>query len=200
LAFVHLDGVVTVVDALNAPGQLRSHLASTLRTQLDAAHLIVLSKTDLVSDEAVAGLFDELATLVPGRPIIRSSDALACEVLLGCSLRGARVPPQAHAHDIAFHSRDFDADQAFNRRQLEERLSKLPAGIVRIKGWCRLSGQTLVEVQLVGRRWTVQDAACIASNATGLTVIATDEKDLDIAEQLLGSGARTGSKSSASEG
>jgi G3E family GTPase len=68
-----LDGVVCVVDAVNAAGMLDDSPEAIL--QIVAADCIVLSKTDLVGASAqVAVLRDRLGELAPGIPVLDSSD------------------------------------------------------------------------------------------------------------------------------
>jgi G3E family GTPase len=70
-----LDGVITLVDAVNANATLDAH-AEALR-QVVAADLIVLSKTDLANADEVANLKQRLAQLNPGIPCL---DAVRGEV------------------------------------------------------------------------------------------------------------------------
>jgi G3E family GTPase len=82
-----LDGVITVVDAVNAGATLDQHMESV--KQVAVADRIVLSKTDLVGEdqEAVRRLRTRLGTLNPAAPIL---DAAAGEAtprsLIGCGL------------------------------------------------------------------------------------------------------------------
>jgi len=61
-----LDGIVTVVDAVHAMGQLDAH-AEAVR-QVAMADRIVLSKTDLAGD--TAALLSRLRGLNPGAPVV----------------------------------------------------------------------------------------------------------------------------------
>ena len=185
LLFVRLDGVVTVVDTLNATEQLGSELAQTLLSQLDAAHLIVLSKTELADEDVTIQLTEQLAIIAPGRPIIRTSSNIDHDVLLGCAQRGARLPAPRRSHCVDFCTRVVSTDGRFSHRQLERILAALPTGIVRIKGWCRFSDASVAEVQMVGRRWTMTDVTGLRHRETALTLIATDEQDLHIADRML---------------
>jgi G3E family GTPase len=84
-----LDGVITVVDAVNAGATLDQHMESV--KQIAVADRIVLTKTDLLSAveqlEAVRGLRARLGALNPAAPIL---DAAAGEAtpgnLIGCGL------------------------------------------------------------------------------------------------------------------
>jgi G3E family GTPase len=82
----HLDGVITVVDAVNGSATLDQHLEAV--KQVAVADRIVLAKTDLMtSDSAKAELLPRLHALNPAAPIL---DAAAGEAtparLLDCGL------------------------------------------------------------------------------------------------------------------
>jgi G3E family GTPase len=82
-----LDGVITVVDAVNAGATLDQHMESV--KQVAVADRIVLTKTDLLGEdqEAVRRLRARLGALNPAAPIL---DAAAGEAtpqsLIGCGL------------------------------------------------------------------------------------------------------------------
>jgi G3E family GTPase len=86
---LRLDGVITVVDAVNADATLDAHLESV--KQVAVADRIVLTKTDLLPapqrQEAVQALRARLAALNPAAPVL---DAAAGEAspqnLIGCGL------------------------------------------------------------------------------------------------------------------
>lgn len=65
-----LDGVVAVVDAVNAPWQLDQQFESV--KQVAVADRIVLSKTDLAPDDATAALSERLYAINPAAPILRA--------------------------------------------------------------------------------------------------------------------------------
>lgn len=86
-----LDGVVTLVDAVNGMATLDAH-PEALR-QVVAADRLVLSKTDIASDpDAVAALRRRLGELNPGSAIL-SPDAPAQE-LVGAGLYDLAERPQ----------------------------------------------------------------------------------------------------------
>ncbi|HAA91054.1 MAG TPA: GTP-binding protein [Rhodospirillaceae bacterium] len=59
-----LDSVVTVVDAVNGPGQLDNHFESV--KQAAVADRIVLSKVDIAKSDMIADIRDRLLKLNPG--------------------------------------------------------------------------------------------------------------------------------------
>ena len=74
--------VITTVDAVHAAGQLTRHAES--RKQVALADRLVLTKTDLVGETAVAALAESLAEVNPAAELCFAEDAAAnADVLLG---------------------------------------------------------------------------------------------------------------------
>ena len=65
-----LDGIVTTVDAVNAPGQLDTQHESV--KQAAVADRIVMTKSDLVGADKISDLEDRLRRINPGAPIHRA--------------------------------------------------------------------------------------------------------------------------------
>lgn len=65
-----LDGVIAVVDAVNAPWQLDQQFESV--KQVAVADRIVLSKTDLAPAAAVAALEERLFAINPAAPVLKA--------------------------------------------------------------------------------------------------------------------------------
>lgn len=89
-----LDGVVTLVDAVNGMATLDAH--EEARRQVVAADRLVLTKTDLATSEAAAALRERIAALNPGTEIL-APDAAADE-LLGAGLYDLAKRPEALRH------------------------------------------------------------------------------------------------------
>jgi G3E family GTPase len=86
---LRLDGVITVVDAVNAAATLDEHMESV--KQVAVADRIVLTKTDLLGaaerPEAVQKLRARLAALNPAAPVLDAAAGGASpEDLIGCGL------------------------------------------------------------------------------------------------------------------
>jgi G3E family GTPase len=121
-----LDGVVTVIDAVNGLATLDAH-AEALK-QAAVADRIVLTKTDLINapegQTALAALRARLAALNPAAPVIEASAASVAQ-LTNCGLYDAerKIPDvkrwlaaEAYAHDHDHHhdvNRHNDAIRAF---------------------------------------------------------------------------------------
>jgi G3E family GTPase len=78
-----LDGVVTVVDAVNGMSTLNAHIEAV--KQVAVADRIVLTKTDLLKGRNVADVKARLKALSPGAAIIEAASA-AASTLLNCGL------------------------------------------------------------------------------------------------------------------
>jgi G3E family GTPase len=113
-----LDGVVTVVDAVNGAATLDAHVEAV--KQAAVADRIVLAKTDLIDTperrEAMAALRTRLAALNPAAPVIEAANA-SVKQLIGCGLYDAerKIPDvkrwlaeEAYAHDDHHHHHDVN--------------------------------------------------------------------------------------------
>jgi len=121
-----LDGVATVVDAVNGAETLDAHHEAV--KQAAVADRIVLTKTDLIETavrrEALAALRERLAALNPAAPVIKASDTNVTQ-LINCGLYDAtrKIPDvkrwlaaEAYAHDHHHHhdvNRHDDRIRAF---------------------------------------------------------------------------------------
>src|SRR3954447_12419479 len=103
-----LDGVVTVIDAVNGAATLDAHTEAL--KQVAVADRIVLTKTDLL-DAPPAGLLARLAALNPAAPVIEVANASVAK-LVNCGLYDTerKIPDvkrwlaaEAYAHDHHHH-------------------------------------------------------------------------------------------------
>ena len=108
-----LDGVVTVVDAVNGAATLDAHIEAV--KQIAVADRIVLTKTDLIDSperrDAATTLRARLAALNPAAPVIEAASASVSQ-LIDCGLYDAerKIPDvkrwlaeEAYAHDDDHH-------------------------------------------------------------------------------------------------
>ena len=113
-----LDGVVTVVDAVNGAATLDAHIEAV--KQAGVADRIVLTKTDLIDTperrHAAALLRERLAALNPAAPVIEAASASVSQ-LIDCGLYDAerKIPDvkrwlaeEAYAHDDHHHHHDVN--------------------------------------------------------------------------------------------
>jgi G3E family GTPase len=142
-----LDGVITVVDAVNAAATLDQHLESI--KQVAVADRIVLTKTDLLgakNQPALRRLLARLAALNPAAPIVdAAADEATPQDLINCGLfdPGGKIPdvrrwlaeeayaaeapqgihePHTHQESRAAQDTDQDHDHDHDRNRHDERI------------------------------------------------------------------------------
>jgi G3E family GTPase len=113
-----LDGVVTVVDAVNGAATLEAHVEAV--KQVAVADRIVLTKTDLVDSperrDAAGRLRTRIAALNPAAPVIEAAKASVSQ-LVDCGLYDPErktpdvkrwLAEEAYAHDEHHHHQDVN--------------------------------------------------------------------------------------------
>ena len=99
--FYRLDGVITTIDAINAPDQFDRQFESV--KQAAVADRIVLTKADLASADRIAALEERLRRLNPAAPILQVKHGeVAAERLLDAGL----FNPALKSPDVAGWLRD----------------------------------------------------------------------------------------------
>ena len=155
-----LDAIITVVDPTSQPHLFSDRLvAPILRRQLDAAHIIAISKTTTETDLTI--LLADFRHLAPGRPVIALNECLnISEILLGSRLKGARPEPskQPHIYDD-FKSTVIEWSAPINTDSLFQLLEHIPESVYRIKGWLTAwenKGYVRYLLQAAGPRWRIE--------------------------------------------
>lgn len=154
---LHVDGVITLVDAENFDRNLDS--AEAAFQQIAAADLLLVNKTDLV-DPAIPGLIARgIRVINPRARILHCVAAgVPLAVILGSRLpgRAASLPPGADQHDHqhgGFESLAFFPAAPLDPARLAHWLATLPTNVFRAKGFVRLAGEDgQVAVSAVGNR------------------------------------------------
>ena len=130
-----LDAIVTVVDALHAPQQLAAHHEA--QEQVGFADRILLSKTDLVTEQETQALIARVRKINPRAPV-RKADFGKTELDQILDIRGfdltaiLDIEPDfltdvSHEHDDDISSFVFRSTRPFNMEKLEEFLGGLLA-------------------------------------------------------------------------
>ena len=196
-----VDGVVTVVDALalsegrvtidedavaaqRAADDSLDHddpIEEVFEDQLACADLVVLSKSDLVSPEALAGIEARLRSVLrTGVNIVRSKGDMAARA-------GHHGEEEAHDHD------DFDSivvmpSAAASVDAMRVRVSNTLnlAGVLRVKGHARIADKAApIVVQGVGGRVDLAFARPDVKQAEHLVVIGLKGFDGDAVRRAL---------------
>ena len=157
-----LEGIVTVVDAAEAHRMDQDYL---MRRQVTAADLILLNKTDLVSEEMAERRAHDLRSIAPRAQVVRTVDcSVPARVVLDPSrttydwLWETETEVNFNETDHAFCTMAFNAPWPVDRTALESNLANMPAGVLRAKGFIYFKDRPKEPclLQMVGRRWTLE--------------------------------------------
>ena len=138
-----LDAVITVVDAAN----VKRHLAETevAGAQIEAADFLVVNKTDLVDDTALAAVERRLTRLNPRAERFRSvRGALDSEVLFATGVAAYRQRAQHPTNHLAadgIGSFVYHSARPLRQEAFERVLGRLPRDVLRAKGIVRFAGR-----------------------------------------------------------
>lgn len=173
-----VDSVIALVD-LEAYPRLRGKSAHLARRQVASSDLVLLNKTDLVSDQECSAVRASLENWVSRVRFLKCSQArVPLDLLLGRSRFDASqlatgTPVAVHLHQPGEHCHDHHSEEhlvlqvwtfeeagRFRARALATTLKTLPLGCYRAKGFVRLQeeGERTFEVQLCGTRLDIRES------------------------------------------
>ena len=175
-----LDGVAVLVDASQYLAQVDSDpIGQYVRRQVQAADLLVVTKTDLVDEATLEEVSDRLKVKASGCRIIHSTSPTALAALVEL---GGRQPVSevATPETSLFDSHTVELMPTDDMQSVES-LQEVVAGlvsddaVVRVKGIVETTDAGLQLVQAVGSRCSVTQLTQ-AENAepTGLVIIRVD--------------------------
>lgn len=128
-----LDGVITLVDAVNGAATLDAHVEAV--KQVAVADRIVLAKADLANDpDHVAALCNRIRTINPGAQVFEVTDREAGAAgLLACGLYSAeskspdvaRWLGEATGHDHHAHDHDHHGHDHGHHHRHDERIRSI---------------------------------------------------------------------------
>lgn len=155
-----LDSIVVVADAETTRQRAGdAYVGDLVRLQLAAADVIVLSKTDLIDDEACRQTRCWIEAEVPGARLLTVPDAsLFTRLLLTEASTAARPVQPGRDHAQMFATWSFSRVQPLDGAALREAIAALPPAVVRAKGIVSLTEapSDRFVLQLVGRRWSLE--------------------------------------------
>jgi len=145
-AGLQLDGVITLVDALNVERFLSE--TEVAHAQIAAADFLVINKIDLASEPSLRALERRLGRLNPRALQLRSvRGAIDSDVLFATGVAAyrerARAQPSEgrHLDREGFGSFVYRGVGQLDQAAFERVLERLPADLIRAKGIVRLSGR-----------------------------------------------------------
>lgn len=167
LTQTRLDGVVTVVDA-DALIRFPSW-GQTTRMQLQAADLILLNKTDLVSAAEAERLEKDIRRLTPA-PLLRTLHSQVDPALL-FGIGSSKAPlSSGHRHQPEVESFTFTTSHPLERQKFEQFANSLPPSVYRAKGFVRFADGSAL-FNFVNGRWSLEAAG---EEETALVFIGPD--------------------------
>ncbi len=169
------DATLVLLDAETARKLARDKfLSDTILRQLAEADLVVLNKTDLVSQEIRADLCAWLGETAPRAKIVQTVfGALASEIAFGNFAHSAFVADAPAAHAGAQpKSLSFELNRAVDVPRLAAALSADALDLVRAKGFLRDADGAWKLLQIVGRRADITDARAPEDGVGRLVCIA----------------------------
>jgi G3E family GTPase len=167
-----LEPIVVVADATSLLRQLDDRwVADTVRQQIAAAELVVLSKTDLTGDAGAAEVRAAIRAIRPEARLVDARDGALSDGMLRFSVGAPRrfradTPP---AHE--FSTWHWLPAQPLDRGLLRSVLHALPASVLRVKGFCLLAPEAEPHLlQFAAGQWTLTPAP---APQLGLVAIGT---------------------------
>jgi G3E family GTPase len=161
---VKLDAVVTVVDAetlRERAGDAR--LGDLVTRQIEAADVVLLNKTDLVTDERRSEAREWIRTRAPDARIAEGEfGKVPAPILIGvgesfleAEAKTTTKGQPGHHHDDELETWTFSSLTPLDRTSLIETIESLPGTVLRAKGILQLEDdpEHRVIFQLVGKRW-----------------------------------------------
>lgn len=170
---VRLDGVITVVD-LDMMVRFPK-LGKTTKMQIEDADLLLLNKIDLVSEQELSIVISKLLEINPKASIIKTHLSQAdCNLLFGLSRKkDAQFPAQTHT--LEFESISIRSERHLDRNSFTAILNRLPANIIRAKGFVNFENGTYLLNYVCGR-WELEP---FKTEKTALVFIGKNlDKDL----------------------
>jgi len=160
-----LNSVVTIVDAINFETTISDpHVSSVHRHQIDAADILLLSKTDLVPSADVAELKQRLRGMAASDTIVELLEKGSYnDLIFGAPplQNSAEISDgdvmEPHTHADVFQSWSYCLEHAFSMSELKSLICSFPVEIIRFKGIfsCKEDGNSY-EIHRVGNRTDVQ--------------------------------------------
>jgi G3E family GTPase len=167
--FTHLDSIVTVVDAESFT-PIEHYNSDVAIDQIFCGDIIVLNKTDLVSEERANKVEDFLKSVKEGARILRSSHGkVPLSLLLDVNLADpgffneSLVNPESssqHLKNDGFMSVSFQSNRPIVLKKFQQFLDyQLPENVFRAKGILWFDESPLRHVfQLSGKRFSIDDS------------------------------------------
>jgi len=174
-----LEAIVTMVDVETVrEREADPRIGATVRRQIEAADLLLLSKTDLVPAGAVDAVKAWLRGLSPA-PVVIAVEAMGVEALLldpFAALPRALTTGGGQNHAEVVETLTLKPEAPIRRERVAALAEAVARSAWRAKGFLGVEGEGAALLQVVGRRWSLTPAP--ADGPTGLVVIGPAGMDV----------------------
>lgn len=173
-------GVLVCVAADRIAALLRNNtVAPEVGRQIDAADLILLTKTDLADEPTADRARATLSSRNPRAPVVDVIDGdIPLEVLIDVDPAPATGGPHHHNPGAAYRTWSWTTAEPVDRDRIDGFLRHLPDGILRAKGPIRFAGDThRHHVDVVGRRIEITPRRDDGCDSTLVFIALADEVD-----------------------
>ena len=142
-------GILVLVDAVQAVSIFNQPLLTkSFKRQIQSAHLLAITKTDIATEEQVRATQQLLRELAPSTPVIEAS-LTALVQLVDTHVSTAPATGMAFdEHHLTHSAQQFDP--AISMDELRNYLESLESHVIRVKGVVELADSTRVLVQKTG--------------------------------------------------
>jgi G3E family GTPase len=184
---VHLDAIVTVIDALNFPGY--KDKSFTARGQLKYTDLILVNKHELVDERRLDAVMDDLYDMNMKTPKVKTDHGhVPVDLIFGLDTKLFNDPAKlevmlADAREPEHHSRDMEVtelktDVVLDPAKLEALLASLdPEYVYRVKGIVRMVEGGARILNFVAGRWDWTELKGYAGQ-TAIAFMGADVEEL----------------------
>lgn len=159
-----LDEILVVVDAeLIRTQAANKYVGETVLRQLAQADLMLLNKSDLVSPGDLVAVRDWLGEQAPRTPVFETAFASAPLAILvgrGGGARASRFAAENPDHERQHKTWTLTREAPIRRAAVQRLARSLETKVFRAKGFVQIAEAPSVRhlLQLVGRRWTLEEA------------------------------------------
>ncbi len=147
---IRLDSIITVVDSdsiIRYPS-----IGHTARVQIEMADILILNKTDLITNEQLDEVRKTILELNTNAIIL---PAVKCNIntklLFSMDIERIKKTIEHKNHKIDIDYFDYISEEQFNEEKIENFLNSLPEDIYRLKGFINIDSDAYLLNYVAGR-------------------------------------------------
>lgn len=193
-----LHGIVVAVDADGIDDVLDDrYVGDIARKQIEAASTLVLTKTDLVSEEKLRAVRERLASMGATQVVVTARNGVVPAAVLmpddervmpaaTGSFASRAIRSTAQALPAGLRSFNVETSQVFDRTRLKAALAMYPGQLWRAKGFVSLQFGAMTELNVVGRRSMLTRRLDLPSQTSVIVIIGifTDQEQQHLTQAL----------------